>query len=55
MKRRNFLLLLSAAMTAARAVGAQQKATAVIGYLSVFSPPANPGDLLRGPNSPGTE
>jgi putative ABC transport system substrate-binding protein len=42
MKRRNFLLLLSAAMTAARSLGAQQKAMPVVGILSSFSPPPNP-------------
>jgi putative tryptophan/tyrosine transport system substrate-binding protein len=48
-KRRELLLLLGAAMTAGEALRAQQKAMPVIGQLSVFSPPANLGDLLRGP------
>src|SRR6516225_8490373 len=49
MKRRDFVLLLAGAMTAARTLHAQQKAMPVIGWLGGFSPPANPGDLLRGP------
>jgi putative ABC transport system substrate-binding protein len=40
------MLLLAGAATAARGLRAQQKAMAVIGYLSEFSPPANLG---RGP------
>ena len=49
MHRRSFIALLGAAMAAVRPLHAQQKATAVIGYLSVSSPPANPADLGRGP------
>jgi putative tryptophan/tyrosine transport system substrate-binding protein len=49
MKRREFMLLLSAAMTAGRGLRAQQKAMPVIGELSSYSPPANLGDLVRGP------
>ena len=47
MHRRRFIALLGTTITAARTLRAQQKATAVIGYLSVFSPPANPADLAR--------
>src|SRR6516225_10187200 len=36
-------------MTAARSLGAQQKAMTVIGWLSPLSPPSNLGDLVRGP------
>jgi len=43
MNRRKLLLLLAGAMAAPRAVGAQQKAMSVIGYLSTSSPgPAEP-------------
>jgi putative ABC transport system substrate-binding protein len=38
MRRREFLLLLGGAMTAARALSAQQKAMRVIGFLSGISP-----------------
>jgi putative ABC transport system substrate-binding protein len=48
-KRRDFVLLLCGAMTAARRLDAQQKAMPVIGQLSAPSPPPNLGDLLRGP------
>ena len=41
MKRREFLLLLSGAVTAPRALCAQQKAMPVVGYLSIGS--ASPG------------
>jgi putative tryptophan/tyrosine transport system substrate-binding protein len=49
MRRRQLLLLVGAAMTMARSLGAQQKATTVIGWLNPFSPPANLGELVRGP------
>jgi putative ABC transport system substrate-binding protein len=49
MRRRDLLLLGTAAMTASRAVRAQQKTMPVIGALYSFSPPANLGDLVRGP------
>ena len=49
MKRREFILVLSAAMAAARGVRAQQSAIPVVGALNVGSPPVNLGDLLRGP------
>jgi putative ABC transport system substrate-binding protein len=49
MKRREFMLVLSAAMAAPSLLRAQQKAMPVIGQLSVFSPPANLGNLVRGP------
>jgi len=38
MKRREFILLLASAVTAARAVSAQQKAMPVIGYLGSTAP-----------------
>jgi putative ABC transport system substrate-binding protein len=41
MKRREFMLLLGGAMTAARGVRAQQKAMPVIGYLNGTTPEAN--------------
>ena len=47
MKRRDFVLLLAGAIMAARALHAQQKA--VVGFLSVFSPPTDPGEIGRGP------
>jgi putative ABC transport system substrate-binding protein len=49
MRRRKLLFVLATGMTGARAVRAQQKAMPVVGFLSVFSPPANPDDLVRGP------
>ena len=49
MRRRELLPLLAVGMIGAPTVRAQQKAMPVIGQLSVFSPPANLGDLLRGP------
>jgi putative ABC transport system substrate-binding protein len=49
MHRRRFIALLAAAITAARTLRAQQKAMPVIGALNSFSPPANLGDLVRGP------
>ena len=53
MERREFIILLSAVMTAARAVSAQQKAMPVVGWLQSFSPPADLGDLDRGPMHQG--
>jgi putative ABC transport system substrate-binding protein len=53
MHRRRFIALVGAAITAARTMRAQQKAMSVVGYLSVFSPPANLGDLVRGPAHQG--
>jgi len=47
--RRRELLLMGAALTTARSLGAQQKAVTVIGWLNSFSPPANLGGLGRGP------
>ncbi|MBV8090614.1 MAG: ABC transporter substrate-binding protein [Alphaproteobacteria bacterium] len=49
MHRRRFIALLGAAITAARTLRAQQKAMPVIGSLSLYSPPTNPGDLGHGP------
>ena len=49
MRRRELLLSATAMMASARNLRAQQKAMPVIGWLGGFSPPANPGDLLRGP------
>ena len=45
MKRRDFVLLLAGAMTAARSLGAQQKAVRVIGYLSSGWSPGWGGSL----------
>jgi hypothetical protein len=39
MKRRELMLLLAGAMIAPAALSAQQKATPVIGFLGVASPP----------------
>jgi putative ABC transport system substrate-binding protein len=47
MHRRRFIALLGTTITAAPTLRAQQKATAVIGWLSAYSPPANQGDLAR--------
>ena len=49
MHRRRFIASLAAVTTAAPTLHAEQKAMPVIGVLSVVSPPANPGDLVRGP------
>jgi putative tryptophan/tyrosine transport system substrate-binding protein len=49
MKRRELMLLLGGAMAASRTLRAQQKAMPVVGWLSGVSPPANLGDLVRGP------
>jgi len=43
--RRDFILLLAGAMTAARTLGAQQKATPVIGWLSALSPSIQGGTV----------
>ena len=53
MRRRELLLLLGGAMTAASAIHAQLKVMPVIGYLSSFSPPPNLGDLGRSPSRQG--
>jgi len=53
MKRRELLLLVGGVMTTGRALRAQQKAMMLIGWLQAFSPPANLGDLLRGPTHQG--
>jgi putative ABC transport system substrate-binding protein len=44
MMRRRELLLLGGALTASRALLAQQKAMPVVGWLSIFSPPPGVGD-----------
>jgi ABC transporter substrate binding protein len=49
MRRRELMLLLTGAMTAARALRAQQKGMPVVGYLNSFSSPQNLDDLSRGP------
>ena len=46
MKRRDFVLLLGAAMTAPRRLGAQQKAMPVIGWLSTLSPAIQGGSRM---------
>ena len=47
MHRRRFIALLGTTITAARTLCAQQKATAVIGWLNPHSPSANRGDLAQ--------
>src|SRR5262252_2180326 len=49
MKRREFMLMLSAAMAAAGPLRAQQGTMPVVGILSGFSPPPNLDDLARSP------
>ena len=49
MKRRELILLLGGAAIVPRAVRAQQRVMPISGWLSGFSPPANPADLVRGP------
>jgi putative ABC transport system substrate-binding protein len=49
MRRRELLLGATGMMAAPRGLRAQQKAMPVVGALSTFSPPANLGDLVRGP------
>jgi hypothetical protein len=48
MRRRELLLAPATGMMSARA-RAQQKAMPVVRWLDAYSPPADPGDLARGP------
>ena len=49
MERRAFIAMTLATVGRPLAGRAQQKAKPVVGFLSVFSPPTNPGDIGRGP------
>jgi len=49
MNRRELLELVGSAMALARPLRAQQTAMPVVGFLSIFSPPANPSEIGRGP------
>ena len=49
MHRRRFVALLGGAIAPPCVVAAQQKAMPVVGFLSVFSPPTDPGEVGRGP------
>ena len=49
MQRRDFIALLGGVFSWPFLAHAQQKAMPVVGSLSTFSPPANLGDLVRGP------
>ena len=49
MQRRDFIALLGGVFSWPFLAHAQQKPMPVIGQLSLSSPPANLGDLVRGP------
>ena len=49
MRRRELMALLGSATFWPLATRAQQKGMPQVGFLSIFCPPANPADLLRGP------